>query len=247
MGRLETEVDPLRGIVYIWNWNQCQADETAGSPVRAMGSDNQWEFTFLWVVLVQFRMESSEVRGSSDSCVAEIVSAAPAALTSFPPLPRHTLGCISGLPSSYGCCSVTVLSFCNPMDCSVPDYPALHCLPEFAQTHAHWVRDAVQTSHPLLPPSPSALSLSLHQGFLESQLFASGGWSTGASASASVLPMNTQDWYPFRWAGWISSQSKELSRVFSNTTVQKHQFSVQLFLWATLTSIHDYWKNHSFD
>ena len=67
-------------------------------------------------------------------------------------------------------------------------------------------------------------------------------------ASASVLPMNTQDWSPLGWPGWISLQSKGLSRVFSNTTVQKTQFfSPQPFYCPTLTSIHDHWKNHSFD
>ena len=62
------------------------------------------------------------------------------------------------------------------------------------------------------------------RSFQMSQLFASGGRSIGVSASTSVLPMNTQDWSPLRWTGWISLQSKGLSRVFSNTTVQKHQF-----------------------
>ena len=68
---------------------------------------------------------------------------------------------------------------------------------------------------------------------------------TGASASTSILPMNTQDWSPLGWTGLISLQSKGLSRVFSNTTVQKHQFS---FLYSpTLTFTHDHWKNHSLD
>ena len=70
----------------------------------------------------------------------------------------------------------------------------------------------------LLPPIPPSKS------FPMSQLFAWGGQSTGVSASASILPMNTQDWFPLEWTGWISLQSKGLSRVFSNTTVQKHQF-----------------------
>ena len=84
-----------------------------------------------------------------------------------------------------------------------------------------------------------------------SQLFASGGQSTGVSASTSVLPVNTQDWSPLGWTGWISLQSKGLSRVFSNTTVQKHQsFGAQLSfilrkLMVFLTFIHDYRKNHS--
>ena len=72
--------------------------------------------------------------------------------------------------------------------------------------------------------------------------------SIGVSPSASVLPMNTQYWFPLEWTGWISLQSKGLSRVFSNTTVQKHQFFVLSFLYSpAFTSIHDYWKNHSFD
>ena len=77
-----------------------------------------------------------------------------------------------------------------------------------------------------------------------------GGQSVGVSASKSVPPVNTQDWFPLGWTGWISLQSKGLWRVFSNTTVQKHQlFSlVPSFLYSpALTSIYDYWKNHSFD
>ena len=81
----------------------------------------------------------------------------------------------------------------------------------------------------------------------ESALWTS-GQSIGVSALTSVLPMNPQDWSPLGWTGWISLQSKGLSRVFSNTTVQKHQFSVLSFLYSpTLRSIHDYWKNRSFN
>ena len=91
-------------------------------------------------------------------------------------------------------------------------------------------------------------SLPASESFPMSQLFTWGGQSTGASAVASFLPMNTQDWSPLEWTGWISLQSMELSRVCSNTTVQKHQFSALSFLHSpTLTSIHDYWKNHSLD
>ena len=79
-----------------------------------------------------------------------------------------------------------------------------------------------------------------------SQFFTSSGQSIGVSTSASVLPMNIKDWFPLGWTDWILLLSKGLSRVFSNTTVQKHQFfGVQLSLGPTLTSIHDYWKNHS--
>ena len=74
------------------------------------------------------------------------------------------------------------------------------------------------------------------EGFLMSQLFTSGGQSTGASASASALPMNIQNWFPLGWTGWISLQSEGLSRVFSNTTVQKHQlFGTQPSLWSKLS------------
>ena len=81
-----------------------------------------------------------------------------------------------------------------------------------------------------------------------SQLFISGGQSIGVSASTSVFLMNTQDWSPLGWTGWISLQSTGLSRVFSNTTVQTINSLVLSFLYSpTLTSIHDYWKKHSLD
>ena len=88
---------------------------------------------------------------------------------------------------------------------------------------------AISTSVVLFPSCPKSLPAS--ESFPMSQPFAWGGKSIGVSASASVLPMNTQDWSPLEWTGWISLQSKGLSRVFSNTTVQKHQFfSTQLSL-----------------
>ena len=127
--------------------------------------------------------------------------------------------------------SVTQLcpTLCYPMNCSTPGLPVHHQLPEFTQTSVHWVSDAIQPSHPLLSPFPPAPNPSQHQSFPMSQLFAWGGQSTGVSALASFLPKNIQDWSPLEWTGWISLQSKGLSRVFSNTTVQKHQFfSVQL-------------------
>ena len=77
----------------------------------------------------------------------------------------------------------------------------------------------------LLPSIPPSIKV-----FSNSQLFASGGQSIGVSPSTSILPMNIQDWSPLGWTGWISSQSKGLSRVFSNTTVQKHQFFCTLFI-----------------
>ena len=85
------------------------------------------------------------------------------------------------------CCSVTQScpTLCNPMDCSTPGFSAYHHLPELAQTHVHWVSDAIQPSHPLLSPSPPASNLSQHQSFLMNQLFASDGQSIRTSALAS--------------------------------------------------------------
>ena len=104
--------------------------------------------------------------------------------------------------------------------------PVHHQLPEFTQTHVHWVSDAIQSSYPLSSPCSPAFNLSQHQGLFKwvSFSFTSGGQSIGVSASTSVLPINIQDWSPLGWTGWIFLQSKGLSRVFSNTTVQKHQF-----------------------
>ena len=91
-------------------------------------------------------------------------------------------------------------------------------------------------------------SFSASRSFLRSQFFSLGSQNSGVSASASILPMNIQDWFPLGQTGLISLQSKGLSRVFFNTTVQKHQFLALSFLYGpTLTSVHDYWKNHSFD
>ena len=111
-----------------------------------------------------------------------------------------------------------------------------------------------QWCHPTILSSVVTFSSCLQSfpasgSFPMSQFFTSGGQSIGASASASVLPMNIQDLFPLGCTGWISFQSKGLSRVFSNTTVQEHQFfCAQLSLYSnSLTSIHDYWENHSLD
>ena len=92
---------------------------------------------------------------------------------------------------------------------------------------SQWCHPAISSS--VVPFSSCPQSLPASESFPMSQLFTWGGQSIGVSALASVLPMNTQDWSPLEWTGWISLQSKGLSRVFSNTTVQKHQFfSAQL-------------------
>ena len=113
------------------------------------------------------------------------------------------------------------LTLGDPVDFSMSGLPVHRQLPEFTQIHVHWVSEPsnhlILCRSLLLPPSiiPSIRVFSMNQ------LFTLGGQSIGISASTSVLPMNTQDWSPLGWTGWISFQSKGLSRVFSNTTVQK--------------------------
>ena len=127
--------------------------------------------------------------------------------------------------------------------------PVIHYLLEFAQTYVHWVSDVIQPSHPLSSPSPPAFNLSQHQNLFQwVSSLPSGGQSIGATASASVPPMNIQDWFPLGLTGLISLPSKGLSRVFSNTTVQKHQlFSTQLSLMVQHSHPNTTGKNHSFD
>ena len=111
---------------------------------------------------------------------------------------------------------------------------------------SQWCHPTISSSVTVFSSCPQSFPAS--GSFPMSQLFKSGGQSVGASASTSVLPMNTQDWSPLGWTGWISLQSKGLSRVFSNTTVQSINSLALSFLHSpTLTSIDDHWKNHSLD
>ena len=110
-------------------------------------------------------------------------------------------------------------TLCDSMDCSMPGLPVHHQLWEFFQTHIH-----PTISSSVSPFSSCLQSFPASGSFQMSQFFASGGQGIGVSASASVPPLNTWDWSHLGWIGWISLQSKGLSRVFSNTTVQKHQF-----------------------
>ena len=120
---------------------------------------------------------------------------------------------------SMNCCSCSVaqscLTICDPMDCSMPGFPILHHLLELAQTHIHWIGDAIQPSGPLSSPSP-AFSLSQHQGlFYESALCIR--WPECWSFNFIISPFS-------EYSGLIYLLSKGFSRVFSSTTVQKHQF-----------------------
>ena len=123
----------------------------------------------------------------------------------------------------------------------------LHYLMELVQTHIQWISDVIQPSRPPTSPSSPVFNLPQHQSFPMSQLFTSCGQSIGVSALVSLLPMNIQSWFPLGLTGLISLHSKRLSRVFSSTTIWKHQFfSTQLSLWSNLTSIQNYWKKHSY-
>ena len=124
-------------------------------------------------------------------------------------------------------------TFRDPMNRSTPGLPP--CPSPTPRVHqdshpsSQWCHPAISSS--VVPFSSYPQSLPASESFPMSQLFAWGGQSIGVSVLASFLPKNTQDWFPSEWTGWISLQSKGLSRVFSNTTVQKHQFfSAQLSL-----------------
>ena len=138
-------------------------------------------------------------------------------------LPRRSVTAAAAAKSLQSC-----LILCNPMYCSTLGFPVPHQLPE--PTHVHRLSGAIQPSHPLSSPSPPAFNLSqsfppnLSGSFPMNKFITSGGQSIGVSASASVLPMTIQNWFPLGLTGLISLQFKGLSRVFSNTTVQKHQF-----------------------
>ena len=138
-------------------------------------------------------------------------------------------------------------TLCDPMNCSTPGLPVHHQLPESIQTHVHWVSDAIQLSHPLHP------LLLLPSIFPSIRVFSSESalrimWPKDWSFSFNISPSNEHPGLiSFRMDWLISLQSKGLSRVF-NTTLQKHQFFCsQLLYSSTLTSIYDYWQNHSLD
>ena len=119
--------------------------------------------------------------------------------------------------------------------CSTPGVPVLHYLPEFAQTHVHWVNDVIQQSHPLSSPSPPVLNLSQHQGLFQ--------WATSLYQMAKVLELQYFQWifrvdFLWDWLVWSPCRSRDSQESLS---VLSHLYG------STLTSTHDYRKNHSFD
>jgi len=137
---------------------------------------------------------------------------------------------------------------CNPMDCSTPGFPVHHQLLGLTQTHVHWVGDAIQLSHSLLSPFPLTFNLSQHQGLFQ--------WVSSSHQVAKVLEFQLQ-YQPFRWIfrtisfrmDWLDPCSPRDSQESSPTPQFKSINSLALsFLYSpALTSIHDYWKNHTFD
>ena len=147
---------------------------------------------------------------------------------------------------SHCCCFSVAKScptLCTPMNCSMPGFPILHHPPKFAQTHVHWVSDAIQPSHPLLPTSALVfLNLFQHQDLFH--------WVISSHQVAKVLELQLQNQWIFSlgMTSFVSLLSERLSRVFSSTSVLKFQFFNESLLYGlTLTSIRGYWKNHSFD
>ena len=159
--------------------------------------------------------------------------------------------CILLWSDGFCCCSVaqSCPALCDLMDCSTPGFPVHHHLPELAQTHVHWVGDAIQSSHPLSSLS-SAFNLSQLQGLFQ--------WVSSLYQVAKILELqlqhqsfqvNIQGWFLLRLTGLLSLLSKGFSRIFSSTRVQKHQFfSTQPSLWSN-SHIHTslLGKKNSFD
>ena len=139
-------------------------------------------------------------------------------------------------------------TLCNPMDCSMPGFPVHHQLWEFTQTHVHWVSDDIQLSHPLSSPSPPTFNLSQYQGLFQ--------WVSSSHQVAKVLEFQLQH-QSFQWIFRTDSLSVGLlglpcnprdSQESSTPQFKRINSSALSFLYSsTLISIHDYWKNHTFN
>ena len=151
----------------------------------------------------------------------------------------------------YNCCCCCLVAkssptLCNPMDCKMPGFPVFHYLPEFAQTQVHWVNDAIQSSYPLSPSSPPALNLSQPQNLFQ--------WISSSYQVAKVLELQlkhqTFQWI-FRvdflqdWLVWSPSSPRDAQESSPAQLKSIHSLVFSLVYGPTLTSIHDYWKNHS--
>ena len=146
------------------------------------------------------------------------------------------------------CCSVTQScpALCDSMDCSTWGFLVFHCFPEFVQTHVHWVSDAIQPFHPLSPPSPLARNLFQHQGLIQ--------W-VNSHQVAKVLEFQLESFQwifsalglRMIWSPYSSRDSQESSPTSQFESINFQPSAFSLHYGPTLTSVHDYWKNHSFD
>ena len=149
------------------------------------------------------------------------------------------------------CCSLSkpYPTLCDPMNGSMPGFPVLHNLPELAQTHVHWVSDAIQPSHPLSPPFPPALNLSQHQGLFQ--------WVGPTHHGVKVFELQLQhqsfQWifrvdFLWDWLVWPPCCPSYFQEASPTPQFKSINSSALSFLYGpALTSVHDYWKNHSFD
>ena len=139
--------------------------------------------------------------------------------------------------------------FVNPMDCSTPGFTVLYYLPELAQTHVHWISDDIKPPHPLFRPLPSALNLSQHQGLFQ--------WVGSSHQVAKVLELQLQhqsfQWifrvdFLYEWLVWSPCCPRDSQETSPTPQFQSINSTALRFLYSpTLTSIHDYWENHSLD
>ena len=147
------------------------------------------------------------------------------------------------------CCSVAQLcpTLCNPLDCSVPDFAVLHHLLEFAQTHVHWVSDAIQPFCPLSSPSPASIFLSIRVFSNESALPIR--WPKYWSLSFSISPSNEYSGFiSFKdWLVWSPCSPRDSQESSPTPQLESINSSGLSLYGPTLTSLHDYWENHSFD
>ena len=133
------------------------------------------------------------------------------------------------------------LTLCDPMDCSTQGFLILHCLPKFAQTHVHWVGDAIQPSHPLSSPFPPAFNLSQHQGLFQ---WVSSSHQVAKVLEHSISPSSEYSGLSSFRIDWFDLLVVQGTLKFvSSTIVLKQQFfGAQPFCYPALTSVHDYWK-----
>ena len=139
-------------------------------------------------------------------------------------------------------------TLCSPMNCSKPGFPVLYYLTQFAETHVHWINDAIQSLSSSVTPFSCPQSFLASGSFPMSWLFPSGGQSIGTSASASVPSKNIQGWFPLTLTGLISCCPRYSQEPSPAPQFESIKFSALSRLYGpTFTSIYDYWKKHSFD